>query len=154
MTSTRAALLLVSLLLAGCVTPTQRELQQAIGGLDNELQRLEEQLIVMNGLHYQKAIDAPLSLRQALAAHAPGPRGLIPVRQKLEDGPLLSYEYRLSAAWTTLPLGDPCLDYEFELRRLGRLGQLALSWQGPAGRGERWLHQRDCAFSTKGSGLQ
>ena len=31
---------------------------------------------------------------------------------------------------TQLPTDNPCLRYEFELRRLGRLGQLELAWQG------------------------
>lgn len=152
---TRIPLLLISLLLAGCAMPArQQQLEQVIGGLDNELQRLEEQLAAMNSLHYQKAIDAPLTLRQALTTQTAGPQGLIPVRQTLIDGPRLSYDYRLPHGVTTLPLGNPCLDYEFELRHLGLLGQLALRWQGASGQGERLINQRDCPFSVKGPGLQ
>ncbi len=54
----------------------------------------------------------------------------------------------------SLPLAEPCLRYEFELRHLGRLGQLALHWQGAAGSGEQRIQQRDCPFSAKGPGLQ
>ncbi len=49
--------------------------------------------------------------------------------------PLLRYDYRLPAGMASLPLTEPCLRYEFELRHLGRLGQLALHWQGAAGSG-------------------
>ena len=55
---------------------------------------------------------------------------------------------------TALPLDNPCLRYEFELRHLGRLGQLALSWQGRDAQGSRLIHQRDCPFSASGPGLQ
>ena len=54
----------------------------------------------------------------------------------------------------SLPLAEPCLRYEFELRHLGRLGQLTLHWQGAAGSGEQLIQQRDCPFSAKGPGLQ
>lgn len=152
---TSIPLLLISLLLTGCATPArQQQLAAAIDGLDSELQQLEEQLAVMNSLHYQKAIDAPLSLRQALTTRTPGPHGLIPARQTLADGPRLSYDYRLPQGVSTLPLGNPCLDYEFELRHLGLLGQLALHWQGANDQGSLLIDQRDCPFSVKGPGLQ
>ena len=62
----RPALLLITLLLGGCASPAHRQLGQALSGLEGELQRLEEELAAMNGLHYQKAIDAPLALRRYL----------------------------------------------------------------------------------------
>lgn len=108
----------------------------------------------MNGLHYQKAIDAPVALRRYLKAPAPTAEGLVPVQSRLQDGPLLRYDYRLPAGMTQLPTDNPCLRYEFELRRLGRLGQLELAWQGKAGAGELRVPQRDCPFSARGHGLQ
>ncbi|HDZ8929769.1 TPA: hypothetical protein RUX58_004549, partial [Aeromonas dhakensis] len=65
---TRAPLLLLTLLLGGCAAPVHQQLGAALSGLEGELQRLEEELAAMNGLHYQKAIDAPLSLRRRLSA--------------------------------------------------------------------------------------
>ncbi len=108
----------------------------------------------MNGLHYQKAIDAPLSLRRHLVAASPPVAGVKLERRQLQDGPRLNYHYRLPGGMTTLPLDNPCLRYEFELRHLGRLGQLALSWQGLDAQGSRLIHQRDCPFSASGPGLQ
>ena len=55
----RPALLLITLLLGGCASPAHQQLGHALSGLEGELQRLEEELAAMNGLHYQKAIDAP-----------------------------------------------------------------------------------------------
>ncbi|MNM36963.1 hypothetical protein D3C81_476840 [compost metagenome] len=55
---------------------------------------------------------------------------------------------------TRLPTDNPCLRYEFELRHLGRLGQLELTWQGHRQQGNRLIRQRDCPFSAKGPGLQ
>ena len=55
---------------------------------------------------------------------------------------------------TRLPTDNPCLRYEFELRHLGRLGQLELAWQGHGQQGNRLIRQRDCPFSAKGPGLQ
>ncbi len=55
----RAPLLLLTLLLGGCAAPGHQQLGAALSGLEGELQRLEEELAAMNGLHYQKAIDAP-----------------------------------------------------------------------------------------------
>ncbi|WP_324017723.1 hypothetical protein [Aeromonas hydrophila] len=151
---TRAPLLLLTLLLGGCATPGHQQLGAALSGLEGELQRLEEELAAMNGLHYQKAIDAPLSLRRRLSAPVPTAQGLLPSRSTLTDGPLLRYDYRLPAGMTSLPLAEPCLHYEFELRHLGRLGQLTLHWQGAAGSGEQRIQQHDCPFSAKGPGLQ
>ncbi|WP_429165088.1 hypothetical protein [Aeromonas rivipollensis] len=150
----RPVLLLITLLLGGCASPAHRQLGQALSGLEGELQRLEEKLAAMNGLHYQKAIDAPLALRRYLSAPSPTAEGLVPVHNQLQDGPLLRYDYRLPASMTRLPTDNPCLRYEFELRHLGRLGQLELAWQGKSGAGELLIQQRDCPFSAKGPGLQ
>ncbi|ELM3719942.1 hypothetical protein RYR53_003022 [Aeromonas hydrophila] len=148
---TRAPLLLLTLLLGGCAAPAHQQLGAALSGLEGELQRLEEELAAMNGLHYQKAIDAPLSLRRRLSAPVPTAQGLLPSHSTLTDGPLLRYDYRLPVDMASLPLTEPCLRYEFEL---GRLGQLALHWQGAAGSGEQLIQQRDCPFSANGPGLQ
>lgn len=146
----RAALLLATLLLGGCASSTtHQQLGAALNGLEGELQRLEEELAAMNGLHYQKAIDAPLSLRRALGAPQPTPEGLVPVTSKLEDGPLLRYQYRLPAGMASLPQDSLCQRYEFELRHLGRLGKLELSWQGEQGKGSRLIRQSDCPFGTQ-----
>jgi len=146
----RAALLLVTLLLGGCASSsTHQQLGAALTGLEGELQRLEEELAAMNGLHYQKAIDAPLSLRHALAAPSPTPEGLIPVKATLEDGPQLHYHYLLPTGMATLPLANPCQRYEFELRHLGRLGQLLLSWQGSGEAGRQLILQRECHFPNQ-----
>lgn len=151
MPTPRSALLLATLLLGGCASSaTQQQLGAALSGLEGELQRLEEELAAMNGLHYQKAIDAPLSLRRSLKAPQPTPEGLMPVASKLEDGPTLHYRYRLPAGMSTLPLDNPCLRYEFELRHLGRLGKLEVSWQGEHGQGARLIRQADCPFTAKG----
>ena len=150
----RPALLLITLLLGGCASPTHQQLGQALSGLEGELQRLEEELAAMNGLHYQKAIDAPLALRRHLSAPSPTAEGLVPAQSRLQDGPLLRYDYRLPASMTRLPTDNPCLRYEFELRHLGRLGQLELAWQGSGHQGSQLIRQRDCPFSAKGPGLQ
>lgn len=151
---TRVSLLLVTLLLGGCAAPGHQQLGTALSGLEGELQRLEEELAAMNGLHYQKAIDAPLSLRRHLVTASPQVAGVRLERRQLQDGPRLNYHYRLPDGMTALPLDNPCLRYEFELRHLGRLGQLALSWQGLDTQGSRLIHQRDCPFSASGPGLQ
>lgn len=146
----RAALLLATLLLGGCASSTtHQQLGAALNGLEGELQRLEEELAAMNGLHYQKAIDAPLSLRLALGTPQPTPEGLVPVTSKLEDGPLLRYQYRLPAGMASLPQDNLCQRYEFELRHLGRLGKLELSWLGEQGKGSRLIRQSDCPFGTQ-----
>lgn len=146
----RAALLLATLLLGGCASSTtHQQLGAALNGLEGELQRLEEELAAMNGLHYQKAIDAPLSLRRALGAPQPTLEGLVPVTSKLEDGPLLRYQYRLPAGMASLPQDNLCQRYEFELRHLGRLGKLELSWLGEQGKGSRLIRQSDCPFGTQ-----
>lgn len=146
----RAALLLATLLLGGCASSTtHQQLGAALNGLEGELQRLEEELAAMNGLHYQKAIDAPLSLRRALGAPQPTPEGLVPVASKLEDGPILRYQYRLPAGMTSLPQNNLCQRYEFELRHLGRLGKLELSWQGEQGSGSHQIRQTECVFLTE-----
>lgn len=50
----RAALLFATLLLGGCASSTtHQQLGAALNGLEGELQRLEEELAAMNGLHYQ-----------------------------------------------------------------------------------------------------
>lgn len=150
MPTIRAALLFAPLLLGGCASSTtQQQLGAALNGLEGELQRLEEELAAMNGLHYQKAIDAPLSLRRALGAPQPTPEGLVPVASKLEDGPLLHYQYRLPAGMASLPQDNLCQRYEFELRHLGRLGKLELSWLGEQGKGSRLIRQSDCPFGTQ-----
>ncbi|KAE9634335.1 hypothetical protein [Aeromonas veronii] len=146
----RAALLLATLLLGGCASSTtHQQLGAALNGLEGELQRLEEELAAMNGLHYQKAIDAPLSLRRALGAPQPTLEGLVPVASKLEDGPLLRYQYRLPAGMASLPQDNLCQRYEFELRHLGRLGKLELSWLGEQGKGSLLIRQSDCPFGTQ-----
>lgn len=146
----RAALLFATLLLGGCASSTtHQQLGAALNGLEGELQRLEEELAAMNGLHYQKAIDAPLSLRRALGAPLPTPEGLVPVASKLEDGPLLRYQYRLPAGMASLPQDNLCQRYEFELRHLGRLGKLELSWLGEQGKGSRLIRQSDCPFGVQ-----
>ncbi|MCC0091178.1 hypothetical protein [Aeromonas veronii] len=146
----RATLLFATLLLGGCASSTtHQQLGAALNGLEGELQRLEEELAAMNGLHYQKAIDAPLSLRRALGAPQPTPEGLVPVASKLEDGPLLRYQYRLPAGMANLPQDNLCQRYEFELRHLGRLGKLELSWLGEQGKGSRLIRQSDCPFGTQ-----
>lgn len=150
----RAPLLLMTLLLGGCASPAHQQLGQALSGLEDELTRLEEELAAMNGLHYQKAIDAPASLRRYLSAPAPTAEGLVPEQSQLQDGPLLRYHYRLPAGMAQLPLDNPCLRYEFELRHLGRLGQLDLAWQADDHQGRRLIYQADCPFSAKGPGLQ
>lgn len=150
----RAPLLLLTLLLGGCAAPGHQQLGAALSGLEGELQRLEEELAAMNGLHYQKAIDAPVTLRRHLKSPAPTAEGLVPVQSRLQDGPLLRYDYRLPAGMASLPTDNPCLRYEFELRRLGRLGQLELVWQGEGHRDSRLIRQADCPFSAKGPGLQ
>ncbi|BCS50637.1 hypothetical protein LA366_20780 [Aeromonas jandaei] len=147
----RATLLASTLLLGGCASPAHQQLGVVITGLEGELQRLEEELAAMNGLNYQKAIDAPLSLRRYLKAPSPTPEGLVPLRSQLQDGPRLSYDYRLPAGMSTLPLDNPCQRYEFELRHLGHLGQLELSWQGAGGEGERMIRQTECSFPAKTS---
>ncbi|WP_421336882.1 hypothetical protein [Aeromonas veronii] len=146
----RAALLFATLLLGGCASSTtHQQLGAALNGLEGELQRLEEELAAMNGLHYQKAIDAPLSLRRALGTLQPTPEGLVPLASKLEDGPLLRYQYRLPAGMASLPQDNLCQRYEFELRHLGRLGKLELSWLGEQGKGSRLIRQSDCPFGTQ-----
>ncbi|MFQ2068033.1 hypothetical protein ACK35S_03115 [Aeromonas veronii] len=146
----KAALLLATLLLGGCASSTtHQQLGAALNGLEGELQRLEEELAAMNGLHYQKAIDAPLSLRRYLGALQPTAEGLVPVSSKLEDGPILHYQYRLPASMATLPQDNLCQRYEFELRHLGRLGKLELSWLGEQGKGSRLIRQSDCPFGTQ-----
>ncbi|MFQ1917104.1 hypothetical protein ACK35P_06780 [Aeromonas veronii] len=146
----RAALLLATLLLGGCASSTtHQQLGAALNGLEGELQQLEEELAAMNGLHYQKAIDAPLSLRRALGEPQPTPEGLVPVASKLEDGPLLRYQYRLPAGMASLPQDNLCQRYEFELRHLGRLGKLELSWLGEQGKGSRLIRQSDCPFGAQ-----
>ncbi len=150
----RPALLLLTLLLGGCASPSHQQLGQALSGLEGELTRLEEELAAMNGLHYQKAIDAPLALRRYLNAPSPTAEGLVPAQSRLQNGPLLRYDYRLPASMTRLPTDNPCLRYEFELRHLGRLGQLELAWQGNGQQGSQLIHQRDCPFSARGPGLQ
>ncbi|QIY88880.1 hypothetical protein HFP99_20980 [Aeromonas hydrophila] len=150
----RPALLLITLLLGGCASPAHRQLGQALSGLEGELQRLEEELAAMNGLHYQKAIDAPLALRRYLSTPSPTAEGLVPAQSQLQDGPLLRYDYHLPAPMTLLPTDNPCLRYEFELRHLGRLGQLELVWQGSGHQGSQLIRQRDCPFSARGPGLQ
>ncbi|EPX9365085.1 hypothetical protein [Aeromonas veronii] len=146
----RATLLLATLLLGGCASSTtHQQLGAALNGLEGELQRLEEELAAMNGLHYQKAIDAPLSLRRALGAPQPTKEGLVPVASKLEDGPILRYQYRLPAGMASLPQDNLCQRYEFELRHLGRLGKLELSWLGEQGKGSRLIRQSDCPFGTQ-----
>ncbi|MCV3286421.1 hypothetical protein [Aeromonas veronii] len=146
----RAALLFATLLLGGCASSTtHQQLGAALNGLEGELQRLEEELAAMNGLHYQKAIDAPLSLRRALGVPQPTPEGLVPVTSKLEDGPLLRYQYRLPAGMASLPQDNLCQRYEFELRHLGRLGKLELSWLGEQGKGSRLIRQSDCPFGAQ-----
>jgi hypothetical protein len=150
----RITVLLMTLLLGGCAAPHQQQLSQALTGLEGELQRLEEELAAMNGLHYQKASAAPLSLRRYLAAPHPSVEGLRPEHHQLRDGPQLSYHYRLPDGMARLPLDNPCQRYEFELRHLGRLGLLDLSWQGASGSGSRQIRQSECPFSAKGSGLQ
>ncbi|MFQ2029471.1 hypothetical protein ACK333_11375 [Aeromonas veronii] len=146
----RAPLLLATLLLGGCASSTtHQQLGAALNGLEGELHRLEEELAAMNALHYQKAIDAPLSLRRTLGAPQPTPEGLVPVASKLEDGPLLRYQYRLPAGMASLPQDNLCQRYEFELRHLGRLGKLELSWLGEQGKGSRLIRQSDCPFGTQ-----
>ncbi|MGL5338299.1 MAG: hypothetical protein ACRDAR_06335 [Aeromonas veronii] len=146
----RATLLLATLLLGGCASSTtHKQLGAALNGLEGELQRLEEELAAMNGLHYQKAIDVPLSLRRALGAPQPTPEGLVPVASKLEDGPILRYQYRLPAGMASLPQDNLCQRYEFELRHLGRLGKLELSWLGEQGKGSRLIRQSDCPFGAQ-----
>lgn len=148
----RAALLLATLLLGGCASSTtHQQLGAALNELEGELQRLEEELAAMNGLHYQKAIDAPLNLRRALGAPQPTPEGLVPVASTLEDGPILRYQYRLPAGMATLPQDNLCQRYEFELRHLGRLGKLAVSWQGEQDKGSRLIRQSDCPFTAQAS---
>lgn len=154
MSAIRSALLLSTLLLGGCASPAHQQLGAALSGLEGELTRLEEELAAMNGLHYQKAIDAPVTLRRHLKSPAPTAEGLVPVQSRLQDGPLLRYDYRLPAGMASLPTDNPCLRYEFELRRLGRLGQLELVWQGEGNRDSRLIRQADCPFSAKGPGLQ
>lgn len=155
MLSSRTALLLTTLLLGGCAAPAhQQQLGQALSGLEGELARLEEELAAMNGLHYQKAIDAPVALRRYLRAPTPTPEGLVPEQSQLQDGPLLRYHYRLPDGMKALPTDNPCLRYEFELRHLGRLGQLDLAWQGDGHQGRHLIQQVDCPFSAMGPGLQ
>ncbi len=154
MSAIRSALLLSTLLLGGCASPAHQQLGAALSGLEGELTRLEEELAAMNGLHYQKAIDAPVTLRRHLKSPAPTAEGLVPVQNRLQDGPLLRYDYRLPAGMASLPTDNPCLRYEFELRRLGRLGRLELVWQGEGHRDSRLIRQADCPFSAKGPGLQ
>ncbi|MNT15525.1 hypothetical protein D3C72_1505830 [compost metagenome] len=150
----RTTLLLLTLLLGGCASPTHQQLGQTLSGLEGELERLEEELAAMNGLHYQQAIDAPAALRRYLSAPAPTAEGLVPEQSQLLDGPLLRYRYRLPTGMARLPLDNPCLRYEFELRHLGRLGQLDLVWQADDHQGRRRLYQADCRFSAMGPGLQ
>ncbi|MGL5812194.1 MAG: hypothetical protein ACRCYW_02510 [Aeromonas sp.] len=154
MSPSRTTLLLTALLLGGCASPAHQQLSQAVTGLEGELERLEEELAAMNGLHYQKAIDAPASLRRFLKAPSPTAEGLVPDEIQLQDGPLLRYRYLLPAGMKTLPTDNPCLRYEFELRHLGQLGRLDLTWQGNGHQGRRLIQQADCPFSAKGPGLQ
>lgn len=154
MLSSRTALLLLPLLLGGCASPAHRQLGQALNGLEGELERLEEELAAMNGLHYQQAADAPAALRRYLKAPAPTAEGLVPAEIALQDGPLLRYRYQLPDGMRALPTDNPCLRYEFELRHLGRLGRLDLAWQGEGHQGRHLIQQADCPFSAKGPGLQ
>ena len=78
----RPALLLMTLLLGGCASPSHQQLGAALSGLEGELQRLEEELAAMNGLHYQRAIDAPLTLRRYLSAPSPTAEGNRLIRQR------------------------------------------------------------------------
>ena len=126
----------------------------ALSGLEGELQRLEEELAAMNGLHYQKAIDAPLSLRRRLSAPVPTAEGLLPSRSTLTDGPCCAtttgcrYRHGQPAPRRALsalriraaPPGPP------------RPARPALA--GGGGLGEQLIQQRDCPFSAKGPGLQ
>lgn len=154
MSPSRTTLLLTALLLGGCASPAHQQLSRAVTGLEGELERLEEELAAMNGLHYQKAIDAPAALRDYLKAPAATAEGLVPAEIALQDGPLLRYRYTLPASMKELPMDNPCLRYEFELRHLGRLGQLDLHWQREGHQGQRLIQQADCPFSAKGPGLQ
>ena len=63
-------------------------------------------------------------------------------------------DYRLPAGMTQLPTDNPCLRYEFELRRLGRLGQLELAWQGESGAGELRVPSGTAPSRPGGPGLQ
>ncbi|MFB2863857.1 hypothetical protein [Aeromonas sp. MdU4] len=144
----KTALLVSTLLLGGCASQAHQQLGNVISGLEGEMQRLEEELAAMNGLNYQKAIDAPLSLRRYLQTPTPTPEGLVPVHSQLQDGPRLSYDYRLPEGMSTLPLDNPCQRYEFELRHLGHLGTLVLAWQGQQGNGSWQIRQADCPFSS------
>lgn len=92
----------------------------------------------------------PLSLRRRLSAPVPTAEGLLPSRSTLTDGPLLRYDYQLPAGMASLPLAEPCLRYEFELRHLGRLGQLTLHWQGAAGSGSNGSSSATAPFRPKG----
>jgi len=105
MSAVRPALLLSTLLLGGCASPAHQQLGAALSGLEGELTRLEEELAAMNGLHYQKAIDAPVTLRRHLKSPAPTAEGLVPVQSRLQDGPLLRYDYRLPAGMATRATG-------------------------------------------------
>lgn len=136
----RLLLVLLALLLSGCASPNRQALGQALGTLQGEMQQLEEELAELNGLHYQKALDSPLSLRRHLAAkQAEG------IGATLSDGPQLTYHYRLNAAPASGQLSqNPCLDYAFELRRLGRFGLLVLQWQAGSAQGEQRQRQSDC----------
>lgn len=154
MSPSRTTLLLMTLLLGGCASPAHQQLGQALNGLQGELERLEEELVAMNGLNYQKAIDAPIALRRYLSAPQPSAEGLVPAQIQLQDGPLLRYRYDLPTGMKRLPVDNPCLRYEFELRHLGRLGQLDLVWQGEGSQGSQLIRQADCPFSAKGTGLQ
>lgn len=136
----RLMLVLLTLLLSGCAKPNRQALGQALGTLQGEMQQLEEELAALNGLHYQKALDSPLSLRRHLAAkQAEG------IGATLSDGPQLTYRYRLDAAPISGLLSQsPCEEYEYELRRLGRFGLLVLQWQAGSAQGEQRQRQSDC----------
>ena len=139
MSAVRPALLLSTLLLGGCASPAHQQLGAALSGLEGELTRLEEELAAMNGLHYQKAIDAPVALRRYLKAPTPTAEGLVPVQSWLQDGPLLRYDYRLPDVFRQF-LGHDAPDHIGKAAggegndHPDRLVRVSVLWSGRRGR--------------------
>ena len=96
----------------------------------------------------------PVTLRRHLKSPPRRRKGLVPVQSRLQDGPLLCYDYRLPAGMASLPTDNPRLRYGFELRRLGRLGQPQSSSGGGGSPGQPPHPAGRLPFSARGPGLQ
>ena len=86
----------------------------------------------MNGLHYQKP-STPRWRCAAISRPRTDGGGAGARAEPTARWPQLRYDYRLPAGMTRLPTDNPCLRYEFELRRPGAWASSELTWQGKGG---------------------